>query len=218
MKRLLTSFAIMGSTTLAGFLLYIGLMRSPLLRDGSILFYRGLLMCAVDAVIMAIALLLLLRRRGADPVTVIAAVATSLSFNMAFLIILPVTIDRSISVFLLSRIEAAETEHPLDARGLRAAFVDDYVIAMSQIDRRIEEQRRSGNVVVDHGKLCLTERGRSFMRLARRLSLTFGTDPHFVGKEPSAGKGPPHCATRSGLRAERTIPKRTQNASTTLGA
>lgn len=182
MKRILAPLMIVAGSALAGFALFVLLMQSSLLRDGAILFYRGLVLGALAAVLATLALLTW--RRGIDTALAIAMLTTSISFNLAFLIVLPVTIDRSISVFLLGRIEAEQTVRPLDTAGLRDAFVDDYVVGMAQIERRIDEQHRSGNIVVRDGRLCLTPRGHRFMRMARTLSRVFGTDPRFVGTAP----------------------------------
>ena len=196
--------AVIGMSIVAGFALYVGLLHSPLLRSNPILFYRGLLLGGADAVVLALLLALSLPRLKLwDPAILIAAVMASLSVNLTFLIVIPVTIDRSVSVFLLSRIEAAPPQAPLDAQGLRATFVRDYVIGMAQIDRRIDEQTRSGNLVVDHGRLRLTPQGERFMRLSRTLARLFGTDPRFVGGDRGMtvqqvkGSEPPSAARKA---------------------
>lgn len=180
--RFAMTLGTLAGATALGFALYLGLASTPLFAGVSIVFYRGLLLCALVAVVVAGSMAWAGRRRGGiDPALVIAAAMTSLSFNLAFLIILPVTIDRSISVFLLARIEAAETRRPLGTPALRRAFVDEYVGAMEQIERRVDEQTRSGTIETRGGRLRLTARGRGFMRLARALAWLYGTDPRFVG-------------------------------------
>lgn len=181
MKRVVQSLATVALGAAVGFALFLLLARSPLFAGVTILFYRGLLLCAVVAVAVAVLATLALRRRAVlDPSLVIAAAAVSMSLNLAFLIVVPVTIDRSVSVFLLGRIEAAQSR-PLDAAGLRRAFVAGYVGDMAQIERRIGEQQRSGTIEVRDGALRITPRGRRFMALARLTAWLFGTDPRFVG-------------------------------------
>ena len=74
----------------AGFILYVGLTRSPLFAGISILFYRGLILCALSAVLVMAAMAL--RRQRFDLASIVAAGALSLSFNICFLIVLPVTL------------------------------------------------------------------------------------------------------------------------------
>jgi hypothetical protein len=116
--------------------------------------------------------------------TIIGAVFTSLALNVCFLVLFPVTIDRSISVFLLARIEAGQ---PLTAAQLQQGFADEYIVEMQQIPRRVREQAISGNIdVAADGAITLTPRGKRFNALARRASVWFGTDPRFVDAGPTA--------------------------------
>lgn len=162
----------------AGFALYVGLTRSPLFAGISILFYRGLLLCALSATLVMAGMAL--RRRRFDVATIIAAGSLSLSFNICFLIVLPVTLDRSISVFMLAQIEQHQDE-ALDSRRITDIFVRKYVGDMRQMDRRIAEQTASGNIAVVDGNIRVTEQGHRFLALSRTLARLFGTDPRFVG-------------------------------------
>src|SRR5579859_5355436 len=112
-----------------GFGLYLAATWSPLFRSVDILFYRGLLLCAARW-----------RWKSMEPAWIVAAVSMSLSFNLMFLIVLPVTIDRSISVFLLAEIDARQASSPTDAAQLEQTFVQHYVHDMRQIDRRVGER------------------------------------------------------------------------------
>lgn len=175
----------------AGFILYVGLTRSPLFAGISILFYRGLILCALSAVLVMAAMAL--RRQRFDLATIVAAGALSLSFNICFLIVLPVTLDRSISVFMLAQIEQHQDE-ALDSRRITDIFVRKYVGDMRQMDRRIAEQTASGNIVTVDGHVRLTDQGHRFLALSRTLARLFGTDPRFVGLAPAA---PPEAPAAS---------------------
>ncbi len=151
----------------------------------SILFYRGLILCALSAALVMAAMTLLRRWRRFDLATIVAAGALSLSFNICFLIVLPVTLDRSISVFMLAQIEQHQNE-ALDERRITDIFVQKYVGDMRQMERRVAEQTASGNVVTVDGQIRLTDQGRRFLALSRTLARLFGTDPRFVGLAPAA--------------------------------
>jgi hypothetical protein len=168
-----------------GFLVYLVLIRSPLLDDVTILFYRGIVLAGGAALVMlGIGIMLRIRLR-LDPATLIGATALSLAFNLCFLIVFPVTFDRSITMFLLARIEQRDGQ--LDTAGLEHVFAADYLGKMRQIDRRVEEQQMSGNIQVVDSRIWITPQGKRLMRGARTIGGWFGADPRFVDPD-NAGR------------------------------
>ena len=168
-----------------GFGIYLLLFWLDLGASIGILFYRGVALAVGAAIVTAIAAAWL--ARGSDDRSLpIAAGALSLSFNICFLVLLPVTVDRSVSVYLLSTIEQHQ-KPGIKPAALQTAFIDGYVVKMGAIDRRIDEQRRSGNVVVtSSGKVKLTPQGQRFMNFSRLVARFFRTDPRFVGTAGAA--------------------------------
>jgi hypothetical protein len=171
-----------------GFLLFVGLFALGLFGTIPILFYRGIALAICAAVATGLAALVLTRHSNGS-LLVVPAAALTLSFNLCFLVILPVTIDRSISVYLLSTIERHDKDG-IDASSLETMFLTGYVSGMGAINRRITEQSQSGNITVDQaGRIRLTAQGKRFMRLSRLVATTFATDPRFVGsRAPEARK------------------------------
>ncbi|HUD93388.1 hypothetical protein [Sphingobium sp.] len=167
-----------------GFALYIGLIRSPLLDHLSILFYRGVMVAGATAIILFVGGLLLRGRWRPDPSTLVGGVALSLAFNISFLITFPVTFDRSITMFLLARIEAQDGR--LDAQGLERVYVREYLGDMRQIDRRVAEQSLSGNIRVERGHIHITPQGRRLLTGGRWIGAWFSADPRFVTAPPPA--------------------------------
>jgi hypothetical protein len=170
------------AATLAGFLFYVLLFALGTAGGVQILFYRGVLLAMIAAVATVGALALLLR--GRDPSLAIAAGVASFSFNICFLVLLPVTVDRSVTVFLLSTIDR---QPGLTEAELERTFVDRYVVGMRAMDRRITEQSLSGNIEVGpDGGVRLTPQGERFMGFSRAISTIFRTDPRFVAGPDSA--------------------------------
>ena len=181
--RVLRQFLLLAALTLVGFAVYVLLFWAGVGSSMTILFYRGVALAVAVAVVTGLIALWPARRTG-DTSLPLAAAALSLSFNICFLVLLPVTVDRSVSVYLLSTIE----RRPMSSPELQRAFIDGYVVKMSAIDRRIDEQRRSGNVAVaPDGKVRLTSQGERFMSFSRLDARLFGTDPRFVsgGSDPA---------------------------------
>lgn len=178
----LRQLSLLGVLTLLGFALYVLLFWAGAGASMTILFYRGVVLAVLTALLVGLIALWPAGRTG-DSSLPIAAAALSLSFNICFLVLLPVTVDRSVSVYLLSTVE----RRPMTSEELQRAFIDGYVVKMGAIDRRIDEQRKSGNVTVgSDGKVHLTKQGERFMAFSRLIARLFGTDPRFV----SGGSAP----------------------------
>ena len=179
MKGYFRQLLLLGALTAFGFAVYVLLFWSGAAASIRILFYRGIILAIAAAIVTGIAALWPARRTR-DSALPVAAAALSLSFNICFLVLLPVTVDRSVSVYLLSTI-GREQGAGIDSTDLRRAFVDGYVVRMDAVGRRIDEQRTTGNVTVaSDGKIQLTSQGRRFMELSRIVARVFGTDPRFV--------------------------------------
>lgn len=175
------------ATLVLGFLLYLALIASPLLGAIPLLFYRGVVIAFIGALLLAVMMGLAARRIRLDLPTLVGAIALSLAFNISFLIVFPVTFDRSITMFLLARIERQDGQ--LDASGLERVYVREYLGDMRQIDRRIEEQSLSGNVRVEQGRIHITPQGRRLLTSGRWVGGWFGADPRFVNAPAPAANG-----------------------------
>jgi len=167
------------SALLLGFLLYLVLIVSPFFSATPILFYRGIVAAAVTAPLLAL-FLAIVRRRASwlDLSTIVGAMALSLAFNISFLIVLPVTFDRSVTMFLLARIE--REDGLLDRAALEQVYIREYLGDMHQIDRRIQEQRLSGNIRVEQGRIHMTAQGKRLLEGGRIIGGWFGADPRFL--------------------------------------
>jgi hypothetical protein len=162
------------------------------LQQISILFYRGLALIGIAEVLCFLVLMLACRKWPIWKMRdVISASAFAAGAAVCLLIVLPVTIDRSISTFMLTQM-AARPDRAFTPAELRTLFVDVYVGRYRQIDRRLEEQEISGNVSPAAAGFQITPQGLAFVRVARLLSSVFQTDPRFVmpAEELKAGTSP----------------------------
>jgi hypothetical protein len=186
--RLLGVLAVFyGLAVIIGFALFVAATKFGLFGSMSILFYRGLAVLGAIAPALVLVLALMIRLpwppgmlAGRDA---IVGAVVALSLNLTFFVLGPVTVDRSMSVFMLSRL--ADASAPLTVEDLKVAFTDRYLREWDQISRRLKEQISSGNVdQTPEGSYRLTPQGRSFMKTARVMSRLFGGDPRFVGGGP----------------------------------
>ncbi|WP_375461944.1 hypothetical protein [uncultured Enterovirga sp.] len=182
----------LGTGTL-GFGLFALLVRSGLLAQVDILFYRGIALLALAfAITWAGAAWLARRLAGRRPFAQdgLSASALSLAFNLSFFVLLPVTIDRSVSVFMLGEM-AAHPAESYSAQTMRDAFERRYLGEYRQIERRLAEQVASGNVERVGGGYRLTSQGEAFIRSSRSIGRLFGTDTRFVDLRPAEAGPPP---------------------------
>jgi len=178
---------VLGGMTLLGFALYVLLFWLGVGASMTILFYRGIVLAVGVAVVIGL-LAAWIGARSGDSSLPIAAAALSLSFNVCFLVLFPVTVDRSVTVYVLSTIERRQ-DSGVDPAALQRAFVDGYVVKMGAVDLRLREQAKSGNIAVGaDGKVRLTPQGRRFMQFSRIVARLFGTDQRFVA---AAAEAPP---------------------------
>lgn len=163
-----------------GFAVFVALFHLQLFAGLDIVFYRGLVLLAIAGLLTGLLLWAMRSVLGISAATVLSAAVLSMSLNLTFLIVLPVTIDRSVTVFLLSEMD----HHPDTAftnPQLRAIFIERYLDQWDQIDRRMREQILSHNIERSGDGYKISPQGRAFMRLSRLLAAIFGTDPRFVG-------------------------------------
>ncbi len=161
LKVVLFHVAALLSAGILFLLLYLSGLLSSL-----VLFYRGILLIAVTTVILGVTTLLLRYRwrsflTGRD---IVLAVVTFFCVSLLLFTLLPVTIDRSISVFILDYM----AEHPhevMTEQKMEALFVDQYVNENRAMNKRFEEQIASGNIRPVEGGYLISDRGRVAVRL-----------------------------------------------------
>src|SRR5688572_16239912 len=93
---------------------------------------------------------------------VVSATALGASLMLSFFVLFPVTFDRSVTVFILSQM-AANPNHSYTADEMRNIFVHIYLGRDQQIERRLEEQRVSGNIVRTGSRYEITHQGMQFV-------------------------------------------------------
>ncbi|MCJ2063203.1 hypothetical protein MKK63_10825 [Methylobacterium sp. J-088] len=176
-----------------GFGVFVLLFQTDLWSGVTILFYRGLLLLVVAFLITlaaTVALAGLGRRWGLRRRDALGACALSLSLNLSGFVILPVTVDRSVSVFLLGQM-AAHPDESFDADRARAVFDAVYLGTFGQMERRLSEQKASGNVAPTADGYVITPQGRAFIRFAGVVARLFRTDTRLIAGAPAPEAVPP---------------------------
>jgi len=155
---------------------WIVLFHTPLLA-GSVFFYRGLFLLAVTAIVVTVVLVTLWRTsyRGLIGVRdILLIVSLLMSVNVVFFTHLPVTADRSISVFILAYMNRAEG--PLTSEQISDTVVQEYFLDRRAIDKRLDEQVVTGTVVRSGDSYVISEEGRSLVGFYELIANVFNID------------------------------------------
>jgi hypothetical protein len=195
-RRLLAEFVraslIFMAATCAGVVILVALFRLGVAGSIDILFYRGILLCAF-AFVLTLALVAWVGHQSGR-ISLREAVACgflSLGVNLSVLVIAPVTLDRSVSIFILGHM-AAHPGESFTTQDIETALRDGYFGRLRQVERRMNEQLRTGNVVRAGDTYTISPQGLGFVASARRIGALFGVDPRLIG----AGDATPPAGTR----------------------
>lgn len=172
-----------------GFVIFAGLFKLGVWSQERVLFFRGLGLAALTFAMLFAALtccLKQLRRPSLSARDAFGAAVISLSFNVCFLVVAPVTVDRSVSVFMLGEMAAHPDEDFSEAR-MSQLFVETYVGDYQQIGRRLAEQSAVGNIAAEGGTYRISPRGQRFIAISKFVSWLFDGDPRFVSPPPRPG-------------------------------
>ncbi len=156
---------------------FILLFHTPLFVNQDVLFYRGLALMVVTVVFVGIILVLLDRfcfRLGLG--SVIAALLVTVSLNLCFFVIFPVTFDRSVTMYLLSTLQEKRVDRicsGLPEEKLEQYFIDEYVKDNHAVRRRISEQSAIGFLVESDSCVQLTQKGQSFLRMSEVIKKVY---------------------------------------------
>lgn len=149
-----------------------------------------LFVCLVSALVTGVLAALLLGRRfletsgvrgpGTSLIRVLGALlaAATVLFLLTFG---PLNIDRSFSVWMLRRV--ALSERPLTVAQTQQLAGDFFGQGSDEIERRILEQERLGNLRVENNEVILTASGKRVVFLNEWLSRIFGLNPKYAQAE-----------------------------------
>ena len=146
-----------------------------------------LYVCIVSAVVTGLLAWLLLGRRflgstgingaGTSLIRTLGALLTA-TFVLFLLSFGPLNIDRSFSVWMLRRV--AQAEHPLTVTQTQQMAGAFFGQGSDEIERRILEQERLGNLHVENDVVTLTTSGKRVVFLNEWLSRIFGLNPKYA--------------------------------------
>lgn len=161
--------------------LFIGLFHTDLLKNMEVLMYRGVAFIVITGVIAAIVMGIVRKLWGFVTVRdVIMMFVIFCCVNMVFLTLVPVTVERSVSVFMLSYMDE-NSDQTFTQDSVGEVFTSKYVEDYGAFEKRFDEQVVTGTIEQNpDGSYSITERGRFIVKMFRTIAEWFDTDRRLV--------------------------------------
>lgn len=181
-KRILLTIGVYVLIYIVCTLIFIGLFHTRLLSGLDVLMYKGTAFIILTGIIAGIIMFLImkfikfLKLCGKD---VLLMFFLYCCINMVLFTLIPVTVERSVSVFMLSYMYENE-DKAFTEEEMSDIFKDIYVDDFGAFDKRFHEQIVSGNIEEKENGYVLTGSGRNVVKIFRLVSKWFCTDQRIV--------------------------------------
>lgn len=161
--------------------LFIGLFHTGLLKDMEVLMYRGVAFIVITGVVSAVIMAIARKLWGFITVRdIIMMFVIFCCVNMVIFTLVPVTVERSVSVFMLSYMDE-NSDQTFTQESVGEVFTAKYVDEYGAFEKRFDEQVVTGTIEQNpDGTYSITERGRLVVRAFRTIAEWFDTDRRLV--------------------------------------
>jgi len=166
---------------IVGTAIFIDLFHTRLFDWWDVFFYRGIALLGAASLAVG-ATLFVVRKLTPGIITlkdIYIIILTLVSVNLLFFTHVPVTAERSVSIFLLGYMNK-NTEKIVTKEDLTQAFLQQYIGTDDNIEKRIHEQLVSGDIAAQGVGYRLTNRGKLLMKMYGVVATVFGIDKKIV--------------------------------------
>lgn len=184
MKKILNFLIFQAVAFVIGWLLYIAVIQIGIFDFIVVYFYKTILILIVTGIILLISELLLKyfwKKAIYDYKDIIISFVLFMSINMVWLSTVVVSLDRSLSVFVLSYL--AKEERSYTEEEVNEVFETVFIQKYGMLDRRFWEQLESGNIEHDSGGYKLTSRGEGLVDIFQIVGKIYKVDDRFINPQ-----------------------------------
>ncbi|MBO4460082.1 MAG: hypothetical protein J5778_05420 [Clostridiales bacterium] len=161
--------------------MFVALFHTPVLANMKVLMYRGIGLLIITGIIAAVAMAVI--KKFWKFITVRDIIMVFVIFccvNMVIFTLIPVTVERSVSVFMLSYMDE-NSDQKFTKDDIGEVFTAKYVNDYGAFDKRFDEQLVTGTIVDNgDGTYTITDEGRFIVTMFRGVSKLFNTDQRLV--------------------------------------
>ncbi len=161
--------------------LFIALFHTSFLAGMDVLMYRGAAFIIITGIVSAVIMGVIRKFWGFVTIRdIIMLFVIFCCVNMVFLTLIPVTVERSVSVFMLSYMEE-NSDQTFTEESVGEVFTTKYVEDYGAFEKRFHEQVETGTIVENpDGTYSITDSGRFVVKMFRTIADWFGTDQRLV--------------------------------------
>ena len=161
--------------------LFIALFHTSFLASMDVLMYRGATFIIITGIVSAVIMGVIRKFWGFVTIRdIIMMFVIFCCVNMVFLTLIPVTVERSVSVFMLSYMEE-NSDQTFTEESVGEVFTTKYVEDYGAFEKRFHEQVETGTIVENpDGTYSITDSGRFVVKMFRTIAEWFGTDQRLV--------------------------------------
>ena len=161
--------------------LFIALFHTSFLGGLDVLMYRGAAFIIITGTVSAVIMGVIRKFWGFVTVRdIIMMFVIFCCVNMVFLTLIPVTVERSVSVFMLSYMDE-NSDQTFTEESVGEVFTTKYVDDYGAFEKRFHEQVETGTIVENpDGTYSITDSGRFVVKMFRTIAEWFGTDQRLV--------------------------------------
>ncbi|MCQ2482953.1 MAG: hypothetical protein MJ153_05670 [Clostridia bacterium] len=162
-------------------LFFVLLFHTPILSGMEVLMYRGMFFIVATGILSAVAMAVERHFwKFIDIKDIIMMFIIFCCVNTVLFVLIPVTVERSVSVFMLSYMEE-NSDKTFTQDDIGVVFTDKYVNQYGAFDKRFKEQIETGTIVDNNdGTYSITPEGESIVKMFRIISKAFDTDSRLV--------------------------------------
>jgi len=160
---------------------FVALFHTSILANMEVLMYKGLAFIIVTGILSAIAMAVV--KKFWDFVTVRDIIMMFVIFccvNTVLFTMIPVTVERSVSVFMLSYM-GENSDKTFTQDDIQEIFTNKYVKDYGAFEKRFDEQIVTGSLKDNgDGTYSITEEGKTIVKMFRTVAKWFNTDQRLV--------------------------------------
>jgi len=182
LHNILKLLLLHGLFFILGTAIFVFLFHTNLFKSINVFFYRGIVLLLVSCALILLFQYIYKQKAHKTLFTnrdIILSIVLIFCFNIVFFTHLPVTADRSVSVFMLGYINTNPGKKITNEEMVQL-FYDKYLNEYGEIDRRFNEQIISGNIIQVGDGYQITKQGRFLMKIYRFVATIFTVDEKLV--------------------------------------
>ncbi len=161
--------------------MFIGLFHTEILKNMEVLMYRGIAFIVITGIVAAIVMGIVRKFWGFITVRdIIMMFVIFCCVNTTLFVLVPVTVERSVSVFMLSYMDE-NSDQTFTQDSVGEVFTSKYVNDYGAFEKRFNEQVETGTIKQNpDGSYSITESGKFVVKAFRTVADWFGTDKRLV--------------------------------------